>query len=340
MARVKCITMHRDEDVLLEPWLRYHGYLFGFENIFIFDHGSVHPEVLATLAFYEQLGVEIRRDLTTPGDFHGKGAHFANVIRHWDNSADYDFVFPLDCDEFLGAFTPDGVTCARDTIHATLDGLTERRYAFDFDVGLFNVPDRPGWFWADLSPKRFLARGTVGEIDFGNHAITSIHGSRTTHTSLVYLHQHYRPHERARERARRNLSSFVDIDDAESLRTYDGPGLHLVNHFLMNERDYLRDFDDKTLVAVPEYSLLLRALGVTDKLLVDAEASRADGHQLRVPGQRAVRFSAADYLGQNPDLHADRVLPLKHYLTFGRAEGRALEAKPRRREKKRRGVGP
>ena len=56
MARVTCITMHRNEDVLLEPWLGYHGYPFGFENIFRFEHRSVHPKLLATLDCYEQLG--------------------------------------------------------------------------------------------------------------------------------------------------------------------------------------------------------------------------------------------------------------------------------------------
>ncbi len=340
MARVKCIAMHRDEDVLLEPWLKYHGYLFGFENIFLFDHGSVQPEVVALLDFYEQLGVEIRRDLTTPGDFHGKGQHFANVIRHWDNSEDYDFVFPLDCDEFLALFTTDGVTCARGAIHAYLDGLTERRAAFGFDVGLFNVPDRPGWFFADTSPKGFLARGTVGAIDFGNHAITSVHGGTPTHTNLVYLHQHYRPHDSAVARARRNLASFVDLADADAVRGYTGPGLHLVRQLTMDEDDYLAEFDAKTLVRVPEYSLLLRALGVTDPLLVDAGARREHGHALRPAGfaEPTAPFSAADYVAQHADLQTPDVLPLKHYLPSGHAEGRALDGRPRaarRRTRKR-----
>ena len=38
--RVACVTMQKNEDLCLEPWILYHGYLFGFENIFILDHNS------------------------------------------------------------------------------------------------------------------------------------------------------------------------------------------------------------------------------------------------------------------------------------------------------------
>ena len=43
MARVRCIMMQKDESFLLEPWLLYNGYLFGFENLTVYDNGSILP---------------------------------------------------------------------------------------------------------------------------------------------------------------------------------------------------------------------------------------------------------------------------------------------------------
>jgi hypothetical protein len=48
--RVACVVMQRNETDCLEPWLRYHGYLFGYKNLFVIDHGSELPAVRQILA--------------------------------------------------------------------------------------------------------------------------------------------------------------------------------------------------------------------------------------------------------------------------------------------------
>ena len=40
MPKVACVMMQKDEAILLEPWLTYHGHLFGLENLFVIDDGS------------------------------------------------------------------------------------------------------------------------------------------------------------------------------------------------------------------------------------------------------------------------------------------------------------
>ena len=45
----KVFTFHHDEEELLADWAAYHGAIFGPENVFIVDHGSVLPAVKATL---------------------------------------------------------------------------------------------------------------------------------------------------------------------------------------------------------------------------------------------------------------------------------------------------
>lgn len=336
MARVKCIMMQRDEELLLEPWLRYYGYLFGFENLCVFDHGSVRPDVIETLRFYERLGVETRWDLTSPGDFLSKGQHFRNVIRHWDQAGDYDFVFPVDCDEFLALFTESGITCGRQAIHAALDALPPGQGVFKFDLSLFNVPEQPGWFAVEPFQKTFARCGAIGDID---HSFQSIQGRDGTeeagHTSFVYLHHHYKTLARTREQASQKLEGLVDTGDLDALRAYDGPARHLVRHFLLDEAQYRSQFDGHMLLEIPQFQLLLAGLGVEAEALVGTRRQTpATGAPapivVRPPKQRGRRsrkpvvFDVERYGALNPDVAPSGNFALKHYLVFGHKEGRAL----------------
>ena len=41
--------MQKNEDDLLEPWIKYHSNMFGAENLFIYDNGSTSPLVAEVL---------------------------------------------------------------------------------------------------------------------------------------------------------------------------------------------------------------------------------------------------------------------------------------------------
>lgn len=59
MATVRCITMQKNESKLLEAWIKYYGYLFGFENLYILDNGSNEDAVFSILKKYSRVGVNI-----------------------------------------------------------------------------------------------------------------------------------------------------------------------------------------------------------------------------------------------------------------------------------------
>ncbi len=71
--RVACVVMQRDETLCLHPWLAYHGYLFGYDNLFVIDHGSDDRGVRETLRLFETLGVHMQR-LPASADYTQKGA--------------------------------------------------------------------------------------------------------------------------------------------------------------------------------------------------------------------------------------------------------------------------
>ena len=220
MARVKCIMMQRDEDLLLEGWLRYHGYLFGFENLEVFDNGSTNPKVIETLRTYEAAGCRVHWQYNQVIDFHGKGFHFKNVITNWDAALDYDFAFPLDCDEFMTVLTPNGISCSRSEIHDHLDTLRGERRALRVAHCLFNAPDRPGHFWAQPYPKCFGSPSkTVGTIDHGFHAVTSSVQDGVRGTNIAYLHFHNKPLDRTAQIKRRTSSTTLRYQGRHAART-------------------------------------------------------------------------------------------------------------------------
>ena len=109
MARTACVLAQKDEDLLLRPWLLYHGYLFGFENLHVCDNGSSRDDVLATLQEFISLGVRV--DFASPdavdtedpqGAIHRKTGELRQDGR-------YDVVLSLGCDEFLVINGRDGI---------------------------------------------------------------------------------------------------------------------------------------------------------------------------------------------------------------------------------------
>ncbi len=316
--------MQRDETQLLEPWLRHHGLLFGFENLVVLDHGSREAGVLATLARYERAGVRVERAHAGPRDFLDKGLHVARVIAELDRAGGYDFALPIDCDEFLALFDADGLCCGRDAIHAALDALAGERRALGIELSLGNAVGRPGWFVADVLPKGFLAADTLLDLDHGYHRPRSRRAEGTRWTRFCYLHFHNKPLPTLIEHARRKLEGLVDHNDPEALRRYDGINYHLVPYFFLTEAQYHAIPDRMLTLQVPGFTRLSAALGTDGLLFGTPPADDGDRVRLRRLGEAPVAFDGGAYLAANPDVRAAGVAPLQHYLRHGWAEGRLL----------------
>lgn len=84
--------MQRNEDVCLDPWLIWHGHLFGYENLFVVDHGSDHPAVLECLLRAEARGTHVVR-LPAAADYRLKGDFVTQVLRYADDGA-HEFSHP------------------------------------------------------------------------------------------------------------------------------------------------------------------------------------------------------------------------------------------------------
>ena len=103
LVSIKIFTIQRDEDDILEDWLRYHIYLFGKENIYVIDHKSKKSR--ETIKKY---GVNL---ILYDGPFenYGKARILTNTIHKYSENS--KLVIPIDIDEFIVYFERDKIMC-------------------------------------------------------------------------------------------------------------------------------------------------------------------------------------------------------------------------------------
>ncbi len=336
MARVRCIMMQKDEGQLLDAWLKYYGYLFGFENLEVLDNGSRDLLTCFILEQFEAVGVRVHRQHVGIEAFERKGAIVHGIINGWDRDHDYDFALPCDCDEFLALFTRTGLSCTRDAIHAGLDGLMECDQALGIRTSLFNVPSQTDWFHPEVFPKGFLPSHAILDLDSGYHEPKSRLCVGTRDTDFTYLHFHNKPYETVQEHTRRKMYRRVDVEDRDAMRRYAGPGTHMIKDLLMSREEYVHQFDHRITVRFEQFTDQMRALGARESLLTgDARLLRRHRSvpgglsTIRLPASEAqpprlVAFDSSAYLADNPDISIQSGCGLPHYLYYGYREGRAL----------------
>lgn len=262
--RVACVVMQRNETLCLHPWLAYHGYLFGHDNLFVIDHGSDNRVVRETLAMFERLGVHVRR-LPASADYTQKGVFVSEALASADATGLYDVLLPLDCDEFVvmrdGASRP---TCDKQSLLSYLAGLSHETAPLLVKENFLNIlgcPDGFG-FWALPYQKVFFTGGHAGVVDHGSHrCISSIEPALPTR--LVHAHFHHKPHALQMQMAREKLLPFVDVNDTAALNAFMGAGSHLVPHLLKSEAEYNAIMTpDSRSIKFPELASLFERLGI------------------------------------------------------------------------------
>ena len=103
----KIILKTKNEDDLIDIWIRYYSKMVGKENLIIFDNNSTSQKVLDA---YKEHGIEIKK-IDVPNNVH----HYHLNVDFYENIfSGCDWFAVLDTDEFLcvykdGKFSTDGV---------------------------------------------------------------------------------------------------------------------------------------------------------------------------------------------------------------------------------------
>lgn len=329
--KVRCVMMQKNEVILLEPWLKWHGYLFGFENLTVIDNGSTRPEITDILEKYERVGVNIRRDFDKAADFVNKGSAVAQVARDMPAAEPDEILIPIDCDEFVALWREGKICTDRMKILAHFEELARIPGHYRVVTNLFNILGRPGWFWPQGAGKVIFRRRSFGGVDHGFHHGQSNPCSTETVSSIVYYHFHNKPHAEYVTSAWNKLLPFApDTLNSETLKDWKGAGGHL-RIGIEAASDRFRGspaFQSDIALFVPGLNDRLTALGGGGILIAPVDRDRPTDHTIApyrdgdVIESEAFEFRSMDYLKNWPDIDQAGADPLFHWIFMGRHESR------------------
>jgi len=320
--KIGVVMMQRDEGELLHAWVKHHVQLLGAQSVFIFDNGSTEERTKAALQNARDAGVSVIA-ADGPTDFERKGLIFSDFIA---GNRDFDWFFPLDGDELLGA-EADGFVANRELIETELRKADAARLKIArVERQVLNRPHTTMGWWQRT--KKVAIKPTSGvNLDLGFHLYNfsteaDIVPSNTIYsTKLAYLHFHNRPFPVLLERARLKLKDRVPDFLPATLKAFDGAGSHLTRYFSLTEAEYLKTLPAPTV----ELSGLFKTL---DLPVPYSEPSKALGEKeqrhlyspvnlYRMYG--AVRASPAEI---------DKLLSLmedaRHYVEYGAGGSTAM----------------
>jgi hypothetical protein len=261
--------MQRNESRHLRPWLTWHAHLFAVENLYVIDQGSDEPIVKATLQVFETQGAHVMR-LSADADYRQKGDIVSHVMAQVAAAGLHDFIFPLDCDEFIILRDDNGApTCSRDALFAHLEQFMGCEAPLCVSENFLNALGTTDGFWPLPYQKVFFGRGFVGAVDHGSHRCISS-AAAPVPTRIVYIHLHHRDHDTQVRLARQKLSPFVNVDDKSSLMAFRGPGWHLVANLLKTKQEYMQAMTGGSL-QFSRFAAALRQLGVDPGFYAGAE---------------------------------------------------------------------
>jgi len=94
---IKVFTMVKNEGDIIEAWIAYHAYLFGYSSLFIIDNYSTEAETLQVLEQYQKKGVSVRQER----EYRKKGDYIVKWVKELEKSSGPFLAIPLDIDEFI-----------------------------------------------------------------------------------------------------------------------------------------------------------------------------------------------------------------------------------------------
>lgn len=259
--RVACLIMQKDEEDLLEPWLKYHGNLFGAENIFLWDNGSSSLKVERILDEWSSLLGAVIKDETSEIAFRRKGVILGQKIKDLDQDAPYDFYIPLDCDEFIAVEDGAGaVSCKKEDILNEIAKYRSETKALDVSKSYYNLLGRRDSYWKTGFQKTFFRAGTFKQMDHGYHHGESKLEAGREQTSLVYIHMHHKPHATIVAHSRNKISPYYDVNDAVLMQSLYATN-RLVRFMLDDEATYMEKFLALPGTKLPQFRKALEDIG-------------------------------------------------------------------------------
>lgn len=208
---VKIFTMAKDELDIVIDWVIYHGFIFGFSNIYVIDNYSTDGTYEALLKMQQQLGINVIR---LP-DYKKKGIYMTYFMR---NVCKNELAFPIDIDEFIVCYNKktNKISCNKQDFFKELSRLPQVPiYKMNYIDSKILIPN--GYQRATVETrygkyndqkdfaKTFFHSGLFkGIIDHGNHFITN----KYYLSNFCLVHFHTRNIEQIKGKIYNNVSGL------------------------------------------------------------------------------------------------------------------------------------
>lgn len=259
--------MQKNEKDLIEPWIIYHANLFGLTNLYVYDNGSTEPNTLTLLKKYEKQGLNVDYSRSTKQDFESKGRIISSRIKELEKNQ-YDFFFPLDCDEFIACIDKNGqISLTFDSIKSTLLPFKDDPRVLAIQRAYDNSPMHFDYYLPREDQRKcFFANGACAELDIGFHQGKAKTTIEQLKIPIIYFHFHHKPYIDFQESSREKLTGrVVDFTEETLLEHFKSkkPGFHLIPRLLMSKNEYNSQFSINHRIHYPNLNKTLRSLGAT-----------------------------------------------------------------------------
>jgi hypothetical protein len=187
--------MVKDEEDIVDDWVRYHGEIFGYNNLYIIDNFSLDGTYEKLRALKQKYNINIARLL----DYNKKGSYMTQMMRQICNN---EIIFPIDIDEFIVYYdkTSNKINCDKNILINYIKSLPPLFPIFKMNYILSKITKENGYSRAvhesnygeylDYGPQAktfFNSRTFKGKIDHGNHYICNNY--ILTNLCLVHFHE-------------------------------------------------------------------------------------------------------------------------------------------------------
>lgn len=218
METAKLFVFTKDEEYLMKYWIPYHGNLFGFENLYILDHGS-NKKTQRVFNEYRDKGINVVDCSDIP--FKHKYKYLNREMRLQQKTA--KFLIPIDSDEFIAydQRKKDSFTCDVETINKYLRNFKVSDNKCKFGQ-MLAIPTEKSYkdSLSEITKFASFISGTSGKsksffpaeyfisTDQGNHSGKVSGTNGRVLTKLVLLHYEIRGLDHAKEKAYRGGEAY------------------------------------------------------------------------------------------------------------------------------------
>jgi hypothetical protein len=216
---VKIFTMVKDEVDIIDDWLKYHGSLFGYENLYIIDNYSTDG-TYEILQKYSNI-IYVRREY----NYKKKGKYMKNLIKKYCKN---EIAFPIDIDEFIVLYENNNIIVNKDIINNYINNLPKHSiYKCNYIYSIITGDNPNGYDRAIVECKNGIYQNLEnysksfinpnlfdGEIDHGNH----IPSDKYFLTDICLVHYHCRNLNQMKQKVLNNILGLGYKNDINLLK--------------------------------------------------------------------------------------------------------------------------